>query len=290
MTSEPDRDRQADARRAGVLPRLQDAAAGAGPLPRLQPCSRDPRRHHSRRSARSRAQPDRRGLLRRAGLGPLPQVGAAVPGAPGGRQAGQDVDPPAPLWRSSGPASRVLEVGIGDGENLRFLPESWTVYGVDIAGRSSSPAATASPDERAAGLGRGRAPALPRCDASTPATRSAASPTTKTMPRPWRDAPGHACRRPGRRRRRDARHAPGGPRPPDRPAGPRPILAPPARARRGVRRHGLAVRRRPPRTHGPGLARRGAAPIWNRLGYCLVDPDPDRSPTHDESLLTRIFA
>jgi SAM-dependent methyltransferase len=29
--------------------------------------------------------------------------------------------------------SRVLEVGIGDGENLRFLPGSSTVYGVDIS-------------------------------------------------------------------------------------------------------------------------------------------------------------
>ena len=29
--------------------------------------------------------------------------------------------------------ARVLEVGIGDGENLGFLPRSWTVYGVDIA-------------------------------------------------------------------------------------------------------------------------------------------------------------
>jgi SAM-dependent methyltransferase len=29
--------------------------------------------------------------------------------------------------------ARVLEVGIGDGENLRFLPPSWAVYGVDIA-------------------------------------------------------------------------------------------------------------------------------------------------------------
>lgn len=29
--------------------------------------------------------------------------------------------------------ARVLEVGIGDGENLRYLPASWTVYGVDIA-------------------------------------------------------------------------------------------------------------------------------------------------------------
>jgi SAM-dependent methyltransferase len=34
------------------------------------------------------------------------------------------------LW--SKPA-RGLEVGIGSGENLRFLPPQWTVYGVDIA-------------------------------------------------------------------------------------------------------------------------------------------------------------
>ncbi len=32
-----------------------------------------------------------------------------------------------------GPQSRVLEVGIGDGENLRFLPSTWTVFGVDLA-------------------------------------------------------------------------------------------------------------------------------------------------------------
>lgn len=31
------------------------------------------------------------------------------------------------------PGARVLEVGIGDGENLSFLPKSWEVFGVDIA-------------------------------------------------------------------------------------------------------------------------------------------------------------
>ena len=31
--------------------------------------------------------------------------------------------------------ARVLEVGIGDGENLRFLPASWTVFGADLARR-----------------------------------------------------------------------------------------------------------------------------------------------------------
>lgn len=31
------------------------------------------------------------------------------------------------------PAARVLEVGIGDGANLRWLPSGWTVYGVDVS-------------------------------------------------------------------------------------------------------------------------------------------------------------
>lgn len=31
------------------------------------------------------------------------------------------------------PAARVLEVGIGDGDNLSLLPDSWEVHGVDIA-------------------------------------------------------------------------------------------------------------------------------------------------------------
>lgn len=31
------------------------------------------------------------------------------------------------------PDVRALEVGIGDGDNLDFLPESWDVYGVDVA-------------------------------------------------------------------------------------------------------------------------------------------------------------
>lgn len=31
------------------------------------------------------------------------------------------------------PGARVLEVGIGDGDNLDLLPDSWTAFGVDIA-------------------------------------------------------------------------------------------------------------------------------------------------------------
>jgi SAM-dependent methyltransferase len=37
------------------------------------------------------------------------------------------------LIRAEQAASLGLEVGIGSGENLRFLPPDWTVYGVDIA-------------------------------------------------------------------------------------------------------------------------------------------------------------
>ena len=33
------------------------------------------------------------------------------------------------------PRARVLEVGIGEGENLRFLPDGWEVFGVDVARR-----------------------------------------------------------------------------------------------------------------------------------------------------------
>ena len=37
------------------------------------------------------------------------------------------------LERVTGPRALALEVGIGDGENLAFLPAGWTVHGVDIA-------------------------------------------------------------------------------------------------------------------------------------------------------------
>ncbi len=37
------------------------------------------------------------------------------------------------LLRPDLPSARGLEVGIGAGENLSFLPADWTVYGVDIA-------------------------------------------------------------------------------------------------------------------------------------------------------------
>ncbi len=31
------------------------------------------------------------------------------------------------------PPARILEVGIGEGDNLPFLPSNWEIYGVDIA-------------------------------------------------------------------------------------------------------------------------------------------------------------
>jgi SAM-dependent methyltransferase len=37
------------------------------------------------------------------------------------------------LHAAQHPVARGLEVGIGSGENLAFLPDDWTVYGVDIA-------------------------------------------------------------------------------------------------------------------------------------------------------------
>jgi SAM-dependent methyltransferase len=49
----------------------------------------------------------------------------------GARRARMSILRHLPLPEAGAP--RVLEVGIGDGENLRFLPGSWAVYGVDIA-------------------------------------------------------------------------------------------------------------------------------------------------------------
>jgi SAM-dependent methyltransferase len=37
------------------------------------------------------------------------------------------------VLRVEGTAARVLEVGIGSGENLAFLPSGWAVFGIDIA-------------------------------------------------------------------------------------------------------------------------------------------------------------
>ncbi len=61
----------------------------------------------------------------------VPTLGAFVPRAPGRPTPGAVVDPPASPTTSE--TARVLEVGIGDGDNLPWLPRQWEVIGVDIA-------------------------------------------------------------------------------------------------------------------------------------------------------------
>ena len=63
-----------------------------------------------------------------------------------------------------GPGARVLEVGIGDGDNLRHLPEGWEVYGVDLA-RSRLEACLARFPSMAGRLAWAEAEALPYPDA-----------------------------------------------------------------------------------------------------------------------------
>ncbi len=58
-----------------------------------------------------------------------------------------------------------LELGIGAGENLRFLPENWTVFGVDIA-RTQLEACLRCHPEQAGKLAWAEAENLPFCDAT----------------------------------------------------------------------------------------------------------------------------
>ena len=152
-------------------------------------------------------------------------------------------------------AARVLEVGIGDGENLRFLPPSWAVYGVDIARTQLVACRDRFPRTRGR-LAWAEAERLPFPDATFDACYSIGGFTYyEDHAAALRSAPGHACRRTRGRRRRDSGHASGGHRPPDRPAGHRQVLAPSARARRGFCRHGVALRCRSPRSRRSSLAR-----------------------------------
>ena len=59
----------------------------------------------------------------------------------------------------------MLEVGIGSGENWRFLPPEWTVYGVDIA-RTQLDACRAGIPETAGRLAWAEAENLPFDDAT----------------------------------------------------------------------------------------------------------------------------
>ena len=59
------------------------------------------------------------------------------------------------------PSARVLEVGIGDGENVRLLPRGWEVFGVDIARNRLTACRKRFPgDVGTPGMGRGGVPAV----------------------------------------------------------------------------------------------------------------------------------
>ena len=138
-------DRAAVDRRAGPLPRLRRAAAAATTVcPGCVASLPDARRHPRGDRPARRPQPDRRGVLRRPGLDPIPPVGTAVPALQGGRRRAR-MSILRHLLALERPDARVLEVGIGDGENLRFLPELDASTASTSPGRSSPPAATASP-------------------------------------------------------------------------------------------------------------------------------------------------
>ena len=100
----------------------------------------------------------------------------------------------------------MLEVGIGDGENLGFLPRSWTVYGVDIA-RTQLVACRDRFPRMSGRLAWAEAERLPFPDATFDACYSIGGFTyyNDHAAALRRDAPGDACRRPRGRRRRDSR-------------------------------------------------------------------------------------
>jgi SAM-dependent methyltransferase len=174
------------------------------------------------------------------------------------------------------PQARVLEVGIGAGANLPLLPPSWTIYGVDIAASQLALCRGRWPG-LAGRLACAEAEALPFADATFDAVYTVGGFNYFSDPV-----------RAIREMRRVAR--------PDGPVivadeDPDLIRFSPGRAlgidlidRFALRAMGLdaqfiamvqnhqldiaAVARRA----CPGHRR---FPIWNRLGYCLVDPAPD---------------
>ena len=277
-----------DARRAGRLPRLRRP-----PLLRARDVCPGCGRSHPDRDGILEAigpldgpEPDRRGVLRRPGLAAVPEVGAALPGASRGGAAGADADPPPrPGDRS---ARRAASSRSASATARTSVParDPGTSTASTSPGRSSPPAATAIP----AMAGRWPGPRPRRCRSttrrSTPATRSAASTTSTTTPRPCARCGGSRGRRPGRRRRRDARACTARASATCRPAGDRRLLAAPARARpRSSSTWSCtttSISQPWPARAWPGrrAGRSGAA------GYCLVDPG--RRPLREPSeLVTR---
>jgi SAM-dependent methyltransferase len=182
--------------------------------------------------------------------------------------------------------ARVLEVGIGDGANVRLLPAGWTAFGVDIARRQLDDCRARNPsmDGR---LILAQAEDLPFEDATFDAVFSVGG---------FNYFSDHAVAL--REMRRVAR--PGAP---VVVADERPdlfrfsiasLLGLDALERWSLRATGLdpgfveMVLNH--RIDIPALARavwpeHRLVPIWNRLGYCLVDPDPwpirQLAPSHD---------
>ncbi len=94
------------------------------------------------------------------------------------------------------PFARVLEVGIGDGENLRLLPRDWAAFGVDIALTPLEDCLDSDP--RMAGrLARAEAEALPFADGTFDACWTLGGFNYFARPRrgPPRDEAGDPARR-----------------------------------------------------------------------------------------------
>ncbi len=183
------------------------------------------------------------------------------------------------LMAATHSGARVLEVGIGDGENLGFLPQSWAVYGVDIA-RSQLLACRDRFPRMKGRLAWAEAERLPFPDATFDACYSIGGFTyfedhaaaLSEMRRVTRSAGlvVVADETPGMHR-----------------AGIGHLIGRPAIDKFWLRQLGLDAEfvdmvfqydvDLPALTNRvwPDAAR---LPIWNRLGYCLIHPDPKRNP------------
>ena len=226
-------------------------------------------------------EPDRRGVLRRPGLAPVPPLGAGLPLAPGpGVAAARAAGPPAPVPARRAPGSS--RSASATGRTSPLLPSGWTVYGVDIA-RSPARACLRPVPRRWPGRlawAEAEALAVRRRGRSTPCFTVGGFNYFRDHARgPPRDATGHAARRAASSS------------PTSTPTSIRFAPRPPHRARTLSTRWcaaadwastaefvAMVARATPldvepsPRAAWSGRGHR-RLPIWNRLGYCLVELD-----------------